>query len=94
MSGIEGSEVEDTNPTLEAVRRATRMGLVRWGIRTVIGAVIFTAVAMKVPWGKWLFAIWLPLAFGSLAVLLIHHRKASELAAKVAFLVEEDHDER
>lgn len=47
-----------------------RRKLVRWVVRTAIGAILFSYLAWKFEWGKWLLYTWIPLACLSLVTIL------------------------
>ena len=48
-----------------------RKRLIRWVIRTVIGAALFGFLASRYSWGKYILYIWLPLAALSLLAIVL-----------------------
>lgn len=68
---------------LLSTRNYLRAKLMRWLIRTTIGAILCTVLATQVTWGKWVFMVWLPLALLSLTTLLLGNRKMQRMATKI-----------
>lgn len=68
---------------LLSTKNYLRAKLMRWIIRTTIGAILCTVLATQFSWGKWVLILWLPLAILSLTTLLLGNRKMQRMATKI-----------
>ena len=64
-----------------------RRKIIRWMIRTLVGVILFSFLAWKFTWGKWLLYAWIPMAALSLFVILggkfLLNRKLHEVEAEI-----------
>ncbi len=57
--------------------------LIRWLIRTALGAVIFGYLASRYDWGKYILYVWVPLAVLSLISITIRSASIERLCQKL-----------
>ncbi|WP_038167409.1 hypothetical protein [Verrucomicrobium sp. BvORR106] len=82
-SDITAELLAQKEAVLLSTRNYLRAKLMRWLIRTSIGAILCTIIATQFTWGKWVLMVWLPLALLSLTTLLLGNRKMQRMAAKI-----------